>query len=117
MFAAYRFSNRVGVGATFRAASNFPVPGYFEERDGRLFLANHRNRVRLPAYARLDVRADREFKYLGRRVTLFAEALNLLNRANAGIANGSVDLATGEVSAVTDQLFRRRVSAGIRIDF
>jgi hypothetical protein len=117
LFGVYRFSNRTGVGATFRAGSNFPIPGYLTVRDGRLFVANHRNRVRLPAYARLDLRGDREFDYFGRRLTLFVEVLNVLNRANAGLANGSVNLPTGEAVGFTDALLRRSASAGVVIQF
>lgn len=117
LFAAYRLSRSTGVGATFRAGSNFPIPGYLTARDGRLFVAERRNEVRLPAYARLDVRADREVEYLGRRLTLFVEVLNVTNRANAGLAGGSVDAATGEAIGFTDTLFRRRVSAGIVVEF
>jgi hypothetical protein len=113
----YRFSNRTGVGATFRAGSNFPIPGYLTVRDGRLFVANHRNRVRLRAHARLDLRADREFEYFGRRLTLSVEVLNVLNRANAGLANGSVNRSTGEAVGFTDALLRRSASAGVLIQF
>jgi hypothetical protein len=117
VFAAYRLSRSTGVGATFRAGSNFPIPGYFTARDGRLFVAARRNEVRLPAYVRLDVRADREVEYLGRRLTLFVEMLNMTNRANAGLASGSVDAVTGEATGFTDTLFRRRASAGILVEF
>jgi hypothetical protein len=117
LFGRYAFSSRAGVGAAFRAGSNFPIPGYFAAHPGGLTLGSERNRVRLPAYARLDVRGDREFKYFGRRLTLFAEMLNVLNRANAGLATGSIDPATGEARRFTDTLFRRRASAGVLIEF
>ena len=117
LFAAYRLSRSTGVGVTFRAGSNFPIPGYLTTRDGRLFVAARRNEVRLPAYARLDVRADREVEYLGRRLTLFVEVLNVTNRANAGLASGTVDAVTGEATGFTDTLFRRRASAGILVEF
>lgn len=117
LFGVYRFSNRASVGATFRAGSNFPIPGYLARRDGGLFVAHNRNRVRLPAYARLDLRADRGFEYFGRRLTLFVEVLNVLDRANAGLADGWVNPSTGEAIGFTDALFRRRASAGVLIEF
>lgn len=117
LFATYRFSASAGVGATFRTGSNFPIPAYLAARDNRLFAAEARNQVRLPPYARLDLRADRGFAYLGRRVTLFVELLNVLNRKNVGLATGSIDPASGEAIGVTDMLFRRRASAGISVDF
>jgi hypothetical protein len=117
VFGGYRLSNRAGVGATFRAGSNFPIPGYLAAREGRLFVAARRNQVRLPAYARLDVRADREFEYFGRRLTLFVEVLNMLNRANVGLANGSVNPSNGEAVGFTDALFPRHATAGVLIEF
>ena len=117
LFGVFRFSDRTSVGATFRVGSHFPIPGYLARRDGGLFLADHRNRVRLPAHARLDLRADRAFEYFGRRLSCFAEVLNVLNRANAGLANGSVNPSTGEAVGFTDTLLRRSVSAGVLIEF
>jgi hypothetical protein len=117
LFGAYRFANGASVGGTYRAGSNFPLPGYFARRDGGLFLGDRRNQVRLPVYARLDLRGDYGFDYLGRHLTVFAEVLNVLNRGNAGRANGSVNPLTGEASGFTDALFRRRASAGVLIEF
>ena len=65
--------------------SNFPAPGYLREVDGRYFLGDlrdSRNELRLPSYARLDLRANRTFTWSSRRLTLFAEVVNVLNRAN-----------------------------------
>lgn len=117
LFGVYRLSSTTSVGATFRAGSNFPVPGYLASRAGRLVAADTRNRVRLPAYRRLDVRADRQFQSFGRRLTLFVEALNALNRTNVGAGRGRVDPVTGAANGFTEPLLRRRVSAGIIIEF
>jgi Carboxypeptidase regulatory-like domain len=117
LLGVYRFSNRLSVGATFRAGSNFPIPGYLTARDGGLFVADRRNQVRLPAYSRLDVRAERGFEYAGRRLTIFVEVLNLLNRTNLGLANGSVNPSTREAIGFTDKLFPRRWSAGVLVEF
>jgi hypothetical protein len=115
--ATYRFSPQTSANATFHASSNLPVPGYFDDRNGRLFLSDARNQVRLPPYARLDLRADHAFHYLGRRFTLFVETLNVLNRTNVGRAIGSVDPVTGEAIGFTHRLLRRRASAGVIIEF
>jgi hypothetical protein len=130
VFAVYRFARPTSVGATFRTGSNVPIPGYFTRRDGRLLIGSARNQVRLPAYARLDVRADRQLDAFGHRLTLFVEALNVLNRANEGmvpiagvrggsdgLAGASIDLSTREVAGLTETLLRRRLSAGVVIEF
>lgn len=117
LFSVYRFSAATTVGATFRAGTSFPIPGYLAEKDGRLFVAHARNQVRLPSYARLDLRADRRFEYFGRRLMLFVELLNALNRANVGLANGSIHPVTGEAIGFTDRLLPRSASAGVVIEF
>ena len=44
------------------------LPGYLVARDGRSFAGDERNQERLPAYARLDLRAERTFDH-GARVS------------------------------------------------
>ena len=112
----YRVSTRTSVGATFRAGSGFPIPAYVASRDGGLFVSDKRNQVRLPAYARLDVRARRVTEAFGRRLTLYGEVANVLNRANVGLAPGSIT-ATGEGVGFTSAMQPRRASAGVLIEF
>lgn len=73
--------------------------------------------MRLRPYARLDLRADRQFRYRGRSFTLFVEGLNVLNRANVGLADGSIDTETLAAVGFTDTLLRRRASAGVVFEF
>ena len=117
MFGTYRFSMRTSVGATFRAGSGFPIPAYVSARDGILVVADQRNAVRLPPYARLDLRATRAFEALGRRLTIFGEIANVLNRTNVGPARGAISPSTGEAVGFTDTLLPRRFSAGIVVQF
>lgn len=114
--AAWRLTDRVNIGATLRAGSNFPIPGRFAARDGTLFLATRRNAVRLPPYARLDLRADYALPSRGRRLTLFAEVINVTNRPNVGLADGTVR-PDGEAVGFTTALFPRRLTAGVLIEF
>ena len=117
LFGTYRFATHTSLGATFRAGGNFPIPAYLAARNGRLFVGSNRNEIRLAPYARLDVRAEHKLAYAGRRVTLFVELFNALNRANASLAGGSIDTTTGEAIGITDTLFRRRASAGLVVAF
>ncbi len=105
------------VGFTFRSGTNFPIPGYLVNRDGRLFAGERPNEARLPAYARLDLRAERTFDRAGRRFTLFAEAINVLNRTNVGPADGAIIRDTGEAVGFTERLFPRLATAGLRFEF
>jgi len=116
-YARYRFSNRLSVAGRFRHGSNFPLAGYFEERDGRYFVSDQRNTTRLPVYARLDLRASRTFDFTRRRLTLFVEVLNVLNRTNYGPADGSIRRPSNEAVGYLRDLFPIIPSAGILIEF
>jgi hypothetical protein len=67
----------------------------------------------LPAYARLDIRADRTFTWSSQRVILFAEVANTFNRRNVPYG---VD-RQGRVSAPTDSLMPIVPSAGFVVEF
>ncbi len=116
LFAVHRFSDRTSVAVTFRGGTNFPIPGYLTVRDGRLLAGSERNTVRLRPYARLDVRATRSFELTGRRLTLYVEVLNALNRTNLGLGNGYFNNA-GEAVGFTERLMPRLPSAGIVVEF
>jgi hypothetical protein len=121
LYGQYRKSPTMSFGAKLRLGSNFPIAGYFDERqsasfDSGLIAGLSRNTVRLPLYARLDLRADRTFNYSTRRLTLFAEVVNVLNRDNLARANGVVTLS-GSAHDFTNAMFPLLPSAGIRIDF
>ena len=115
-YASARLGARPSVGAKFRYGSNFPLTAYVAGTWDTLRPGATRNDVRLPAYARLDLRAGRTFLWGARRMTLFAEVLNALDRANIGRTTGSIR-ATGVVSGFTEALFPRIPSAGIRLEF
>ena len=113
----YAITDSTTVAADLRGGSNFPLPGYLTSRDGSLFVSNRRNETRLPAYVRLDLRVSRTVTLAGRRVSLFAEVLNVLNRTNLGAADGVVQARTGEAVGFTRALLPRLPSAGLVVEF
>lgn len=129
-YALYRLSNRSSLGAKFRYGSNYPITGYvgrqtFSPSAPPLFggarplvfaLVEGRNTLRLPAYARLDVRADRAMTWDGRRVTLFVEVANLLNRRNERNVPYGVG-PRGQLMGVTDSMLPIVPSAGLVVEF
>ena len=115
-YASARLGARTSVGAKFRYGSNFPLLGFLAGSWNALAAGTARNDVRLPAYARLDLRAGRTFLWSSHRITLFAEVLNALDRDNIGRTTGSIR-TTGLVSGFTETLFPRIPSAGIRLEF
>ena len=130
LFGRYALSNRTTVGAKFRYGSNYPITGYVREQPAEagapplfgggvpLFfhLSDARNTLRLPAYARLDLRADRTFMWSRRRVTVFAELANALNHENLRNVPYGVD-TRGRVLGGTGTLMPILPNAGLVIEF
>jgi hypothetical protein len=83
-----------------------PLRGFWEQREsGALFVGERRNEIRLPVYARLDVRGNRVFNDEKRRLTLFVEVMNVLNRDNVRAVspssiNGRTRLVTGYLQSL-----------------
>lgn len=114
--ASYRMTSRMNGSARLRIGSNMPLPGYFAEENGHLTLAPTRNTLRLPTYARLDLRVNRTYDFTKRRLTLFAEVINVFNRENVGPTNGSVG-RDGSVTGFVETLFPILPSVGVRLEF
>ena len=118
VYGVYRFSDRMSFSTRFRAGSNFPAPGYYEERAaGQFFLSSTRNDVRVPVYTRLDVRANRTFNWRTTRLTLFAEVLNIYNRDNVRAALPGINGNTLRVIGLFDSMFPVIPSAGVQWEF
>ena len=118
-YALYRRSDRVSFVGKLRVGSNFPIPGYYVKVPGTeaYTLSDERNGERLPVYARLDLRANRAFNWSRRRLTLFAEVINVFNRANYRFDPPSINVVTKSVSAPFDSMFPVIPSVGFLIEF
>jgi hypothetical protein len=129
LYGNYRLSSRTSVSARYRYGSNYPVTGYIGVPsaalgqptviDGQplfLGLATQRNELRLPAYSRLDVRADRGFTWSGKRLVVFVEVANVLNRQNLRNTSYSIDGA-GRVLGRKGTLLPIVPSGGFVIEF
>ena len=116
-YALYRHSDRASFVAKLRIGSNFPIPGYYAERDGSYFVSDARNTARLPLYGRMDLRANRAFNWSRRRLTLFAEVINVLNQENVRFNPPRISTATRQVTRLFDSLVPVVPSAGVLIEF
>jgi outer membrane cobalamin receptor len=116
-YAFYRFSHRFSASVKFRAGSNVPIPGYYARERDRYVLSTVRNTARLPGYARLDLRANRTFDWPRKRLTLFVEVLNVLNRENVRFNPPRINAATREVTRLFDSLVPVVPSAGLLFEF
>lgn len=116
-YVAYRWSGRTSLSARMRYGSNFPIAGYIGEDANGYALSSQRNGVRLPGYARLDLRADRTFTYQKSRLTLFIEVVNATNRDNYRYNTPGVNTSTRRISSPIEPLFPLLPVAGVLIEF
>jgi hypothetical protein len=117
VYVSYRVSDRTSVSAKIRAGTNVPAPGYFTQEGSDYFITTSRNTLRLPTYSRVDVRANRTYNWSRKRLTLFAEVINLLNRDNVRFNPPGVNVTTRRVSNLFESLIPIVPSAGILIEF
>jgi hypothetical protein len=116
-YALYRWSDRGSFVAKLRVGSNFPIPGYLAEQANLFFVTGERNTARLPVYSRLDLRANRTFNWSRRRLTLFAEVINVLNRENVRFNPPAINVVTRQASRPFDSMLPIIPSAGVMIEF
>ena len=117
LYVSFRVSDRTSVSAKIRAGTNVPAPGYYAREGSGYVVSPVRNTLRLPTYSRVDLRANRTFNWSRKRLTLFAEVINLLNRDNVRFNPPGVNTATRQVSNLFESLIPIVPSAGILIEF
>jgi hypothetical protein len=111
-----RLSWRTTAGLKLRIGSNVPIAGYFEGTPEDIRLASVRNGVRLPVYARLDLRGTRTFSFAARRLTLFVEIMNVFGRRNYGQSEGVIR-STLQADGFVERLVPFVPSAGMLLEF
>jgi len=116
-YVGYRWGGRTNLSARMRYGSNFPIVGYVGEDSAGYVLTTERNGVRLPEYARLDLRADRAFTYRKSRLTLFMEVVNVTNRDNYRPNSGFVNPISRRVFEPIESMFPLLPVAGVLIEF
>ena len=116
-YLAYRWSGRTSVSARIRYGSNFPIVGYIGHDASGYVLSAQRNGLRVPEYARLDLRADRTFTYRKSRLTLFLEVVNATNRDNYRQSSTGINLTTRRVNNPLDTMFPLLPVAGVLFEF
>ena len=117
LYVFYRISGRTSMSAKLRAGSNVPAPGYYAQVGNDYFVSSSRNEVRLPAYSRVDLRVNRTFNWSRKRLTLFGELTNVLNRDNVRYNPPGINTATGRVFGLFESMIPIVPSAGILIEF
>ncbi len=81
-YGSYRLSPSVNLSVRYSYGSNFPIAGFFSQRNGQYFLSQERNAARLPVFSRADFRLNKQFERKKWRGVLFFEVMNLFNTNN-----------------------------------
>jgi len=116
VYATYRLKPTLNLSAKFRYGSNFPIPGFLMMQSNRIVLSEQRNQLRVPAYSRLDIRANKAFNFDRWKLTLYGEVLNVLGRENIRYTS-EMDTVNGTLSINRDSMFPLLPIAGIRVEF
>jgi outer membrane cobalamin receptor len=116
-YASYRFTDTWNLSSVFRFGSGPPIPGFFRQAGDIFFLSDRRNEVRVPDYARLDVRVSKAFLFKRWKLTATGEVLNLLNRNNLRYAGFDNFDLSGRVFGQLDRVLPILPSAGVVIEF
>ena len=119
MFGMYRLRPSLNLSGKFLYGSGFPIPsGTFVQLGDGQFVATGINNQRLGTYARLDVRADKDWAFQKWKLTLYGEVLNLTNHYNGRFAYESgIDPTTGRALVKTLQGLPITPTAGFVFQF
>lgn len=117
IYGSLRTSARASFSAKARIGTNVPAPGYFADVDGIIFLSAARNEVRMPLYARVDLRANRTFNWSRSRLTLFAEVMNVLNRDNVRFVPPGVSVRSRTIRNIFEPMIPIVPSLGVLVEF
>ena len=116
-YGLYRVTDRFSLAAKLRFGSNVPAVGYWEQRGPEYFVGTTRNALRVPDYARLDLRANRTFNWQAMRMTLFVEVLNVFARDNVRFTSPGINVRTRQAFGLFESMIPIVPSAGVLIEF
>jgi hypothetical protein len=119
LFVSRRIRQTVGIASQFRYGSGQPYLGFLKREGQSVQLGAERNQLRLPAYARLDVRATKAFLRGRWKWTLSGEVLNVLNHKNMYNVNSDPVRfrAAGSYAIRTNQSFGILPAVGLHLEF
>jgi hypothetical protein len=117
-FGSYRLRPTVNLSGKMLYGSGYPVPSGNYEQIGNSYYQVGFNTVRLPAYARLDLRCDKTWAFKQWKLTLYGEVLNLTNHDNRiYIYSTGVNPNTLQSTIQTQQELPVTPTAGLAFEF
>jgi hypothetical protein len=82
VYLGYRLRPTINLSVRSIYGSGMPIPGFYSQQGSSYVLSADRNALREKAYERTDVRVNRAWAFDRWKLTLYAEAVNILNRTN-----------------------------------
>lgn len=117
-YGSYRFTETFNLSGQWRYGSGLPMAGFFRTQGTDLFLSSQRNTTRLPAYSRVDLRANKAFLFEKWKLTLSAEVWNVLKHENLRYpVIERFDTTTGRVFRHFGGTFPVVPALGVAIEF
>jgi len=117
-YLSYRLRPSVNLSGRWLYGSGFPVPGFYSGATHLLYVAAQRNQVRMPYYQRIDARINKAWQRDRARWTLFAEAVNILDRKNLRVDSyNGYNSTTHQAYQSFITLFPILPSAGMLVEF
>jgi hypothetical protein len=117
-FGSYRRTPSVNLSGKLLYGSGYPVSSATLIQEGNTYQAVALNSVRLPAYARLDLRCDKSWAFDHWKLTLYGEILNLTNHDNRFYTyTTGINPNTGQTTIQTQQELPITPAAGLAFEF
>lgn len=117
-FGSYRLTPTINLSGKLLYGSGYPVPSTNFAQVGNTYYAIGLNTVRLPAYARFDLRCDKSWTFQRWKLTLYGEVLNLTNHDNRiYIYTSGVNPTTLQTTIQTEQELPVTPTAGLAFEF
>jgi hypothetical protein len=82
VYLGYRLRPTVNISVRSIYGSGMPIPGFYSQQGSVYYLSVDRNALREKAYERTDIRVNKAWAFDRWKLTLYAEAVNILNRTN-----------------------------------
>ena len=119
IYGSYRFTETFNLSGAWRYGSGTPWVGFLQREGASFALGSERNRIRVPDYSRVDLRANKAFLFKKWKLTLSGEVLNVLYHQNEfNIESNLVRFrATGRFINGLRESFRILPSVGVAIEF
>ncbi len=123
-YASYRIRPSMNISARYTYGSGYPIPAYLQSKEPYSYswadvydLGEQRNRLRVGAYQRLDLRVNKSWTRTKWKTTLYGEVMNVTGRANYRFDNVEAFSVGARLAYITlDRMFPVLPSVGVAFE-